>query len=295
MKLIAIDLDGTLLSADGTISEENRNMIYDVQHRGDMVTICSGRSVQDIYVILQKANICCPIIAANGAIIYDGKNIISEVEMDIGTAKSLTNYLFNSRYYFEIYTMDGIQMSISGKDILIEESEAVRQKMAENGKDNNKQQEWEDWVHEQIAIQLKQNGIIIKSSFEDMLKSLQNSSLKVYKIFVLSFDSRKLGKLRNRLAGNRSISVTTSGWTKLEIAHPSVNKGAGLRTLAKHYGISMDNTVAIGDNLNDLPMFQVVGNSIAMGNASDKIKEKCTHTTKSCHDNGVAYALKYYV
>lgn len=276
MQLIAIDLDGTLLSESGRISAENRDMIRHMQKQGKTVTICSGRAIQDITGILEEAELQCPIIAANGAIIYDGRETIAEFDLGAKTFAEITADLIENDYYFEVYTNKGIQIFTSARDIL--EKERVAGNFSE------------EWAREQIDIQLAQKGLLHRPSYEEMLMGLS-----VYKIFVLSFDKEKLGLLRKELTATNRVSLTTSGWTKLEIAHREVSKGNGLRLLAGHFGIPMEKTVAIGDNQNDLPMFEVAGTSIAMGNADDSIKSRCTFTTKSFDENGVAYALKNFV
>ncbi|MCU9614410.1 Cof-type HAD-IIB family hydrolase [Caldibacillus lycopersici] len=282
MKLIALDMDGTLLSEDGTISKDNRDMIYRCQDKGDIVAICSGRSLQDILGILEDAGIDCPIISSNGAHVYDGERTVAEFCMSSIAAKEITERLVNENYYFEIYTHQGVQIFTSGREQLKAEIEKLRKDKADFPV---------KWAYEQIEIQYNQKGLLYSSTFDHT----KIQDLQIYKVFVLSFDRGKLKRLEVSLAENELVSLTTSGWTKLEIAHPEVSKGNGLKILAAHYQIPVENTIAIGDNLNDLPMFKVAGTSIAMGNASDEIKAQCTYTTKCYHENGVAYALEKFV
>lgn len=89
--------------------------------------------------------------------------------------------------------------------------------------------------------------------------------------------------------------MTTSGHTKLEIAHADASKGHALQFMAGHLNIPMENTVAIGDNFNDLSMFEAAGISIAMGNAEEQVKARSTYVTKTHNENSVAHALRTYI
>lgn len=281
MQLIAIDLDGTLLTKDGTISAENREAILRMQEQGKIVTICSGRAPQDIDGILQEAEIQCPVISANGAVVNDGKEMIAEFSMGTEPFNEITANLIENDYYFEIYTNKGIQLFIDALEILRKE---IR-RLSQGDKDFPT-----DWAYRELDIQLSQKGLIKLPSYEHLL-----TGLNVYKVFVLSFDKEKLSALKEQIVANEAVSLTTSNWDKLEIAHPEANKGYGLRILADHLGIPMEETVAIGDSINDIPMFEIAGTSIAMGNANDSIKKMCTYTTKPFDENGVAFALREFV
>ena len=82
MKLIAIDLDGTLLSRTGVITKANQEAIRRRQEQGDIVTICSRRSIHDIEELLKRSDLVCPILSGNGAIgFYENERIyrISEL------------------------------------------------------------------------------------------------------------------------------------------------------------------------------------------------------------------------
>ncbi|NGY88269.1 HAD hydrolase family protein [Bacillus megaterium] len=73
------------------------------------------------------------------------------------------------------------------------------------------------------------------------------------------------------------------------------NKGNGLKVMAKYFGIPLEDTVAIGDQFNDIPMFKVAGLSIAMANAEQEVKELSDVITLTNDENGVAYAIDNYV
>ncbi|RHW35547.1 Cof-type HAD-IIB family hydrolase [Oceanobacillus profundus] len=277
MRLIAIDLDGTLLSADGTISSANKEAILDVQRKGNIVIISSGRSFHDTKQILQNADLKCPIIIGNGALSFHSNSLIQRLTLSINILQDLLVMLEKSNLYYEIYTNKGILLKQNGKEILNKEIQNLQFDT--------------DWARDLVDIQYKQHGLIFVKNYLDT----DFSNLDPYKIFVFSFDGGKLSRLEKILSHRKDISITTSGSQKLEIGNVNANKGNGLKIMANYFGIPLENTVAIGDNLNDLSMFETAGISIAMGNAEDVVKEKATYITKRYDDDGVAYALRCYV
>ncbi|GAA4718516.1 Cof-type HAD-IIB family hydrolase [Brevibacillus fulvus] len=282
MKLIAIDLDGTLLSENGTISQTNREAIVEAQRLGHIVAICTGRALQDAQHILQQSGLDCPIMAGNGAVTFHGGKLIEKKTLPADVVSEILTMLFQEDIYAELYTNEHIVIQQDGKAQLRDEIG----KLAE--RDDSFPREW---ALEQCNIQFAQYGIQWVAEIRD--KQLADSG--IYKIFAFSFDRRKLQTMRQKLEERTDISLTTSGWTKLEIAHPAASKGNALVHLARLLHISPAETVAIGDNYNDLSMFQAAGTSIAMGNAAAEIKQHCTYTTLSCGEDGVAYGLRKYI
>lgn len=282
MKLVAIDFDGTLLSADGTISRENVQAIHEAQEQGHIIAICSGRSLHDTENILLNAGIECPVITGNGAIAYHSDAPIKKWIMPENVVTELLPLLEEEGYYYELYTNQGIYLMHKGKGQLEEEIRMVKEKDAEFPV---------EWAANEVEIQFRQYGLHYFNQYAD----IDIADLEIYKIFVLSFNKERLKALRDRLAGRQDLSLTSSGWTKLEIAHKEVSKGNALAYMANHLKIPMEDTVAIGDNLNDLSMFEVAGMGIAMGNAVDELKELSTHITRNYNEDGVAHALRTYV
>lgn len=282
MKLIAVDLDGTLIKKDRSISAENVKAIKAAQEKGDIVAVCSGRSLQDTEDILKLAGLDCPMMVGNGAWTYqDGENI-DQLVMPEGITEELLPELENEEWYYEIYTNQGVMLLEGGKERLRAEVRKVQEENEEVTK---------AWSEEEMSIQYAQHGTGYIKDYRDV----DPATAEIYKIFVLSFDRKRLKKLRDRLNPRKDISLTSSGITKLEIAHPSVSKGYALRRMAEEMGVPLENTAAVGDNLNDLPMFEIAGTSIAMGNAVEEVIAAGDYVTKSYMEDGVAYALKNYL
>lgn len=281
MKLITVDLDGTLLAEDSTISEENITAIHQAQKAGHIVAVSTGRSVDDVQEILRKAGLECPITAGNGGKSYDGGHLMEELLLSEYTVQETIQQLEENQMYYELFTQDGLLMDKSKMEFLNEE---IEQYYGEAEKNAN-------WTANIMETQLEQHGIVPISDFN----RLDLSHYDVYKIMIICFDLEKLAYLRKELSTKTDLSLTTSGNEKLEISHAAANKGNSLKMMVDYFTIPLENTVAIGDSMNDYPMFQAAEMSIAMANAREQLKEISTYLTKSNTENGVAHAIKKYI
>ena len=128
MRLIAIDLDGTLLSEDGSINQVNTKAIWEVQRQGNIVVIASGRHFHEIKQILQNAGIQCPIISGNGAISFHKGRIIHKFLLPEKVILEIIEVLDKNSFYYEIHTNKGIFIQQDGGDLLNEEIKTFKNK-----------------------------------------------------------------------------------------------------------------------------------------------------------------------
>ena len=101
----------------------------------------------------------------------------------------------------------------------------------------------------------------------------------------------KLKKVKEDLAQIEDIEITSSWFNNVEIMHKGVNKGEALKALINYLGIDKDDVIAFGDNYNDLPMLELAGIGVVMGNANDEVKEKGDYITAKNTEDGVAKAI----
>lgn len=282
MKLIAIDLDGTLLSDDGTISNVNINNLHRVQKQGHIVVISSGRSLHDTKQIMEDAGLDCPIITGNGAVAFYGGKIIQNHYLPVDVTSKMMEIVEENGLYYEMYTKKGVMVEEDGMDAIQKEIKRMQEEV------DDFQLEHANHI---VDTQYKQHGLIYVPQYKDV----DFTSLEVYKIFVLSFNVEQLSKLRDVLIKRNDISLTTSGAQKIEIGNPESSKGNALKFIAGYFGIDLKDTVAIGDNFNDLSMFKVAGMGIAMENAEPIVKEQADYVTKHHNENGVSIALQRHV
>lgn len=276
MNLIAIDLDGTLLGKDGKISEANQEAIRKRQAKGDIVAFCSGRSLHDMQTIAEVSNLDVAFICGNGSLTSVNGEIIRSQILAGDKLKELMAEVSKAELYFEIYTNKGVYVEKNRQPILEKEKQELF--------DAPEEREGADTI---IQLQQKQYGLV---QVDDYLAA-GVLDLEPYKLFILTFRRQELEKLEDKWKDRADISLTTSGYQKLEIAHPDASKGNALAELAKYYNVSKENTIAIGDNFNDISMFQYAGTAIAMQNAEPDVKEYADHITRYNDEAGVSYAL----
>ncbi|MGE7863689.1 Cof-type HAD-IIB family hydrolase [Bacillus mobilis] len=282
MKLIAIDLDGTLLSGNKMISKENADAIRKCQEAGHVVTICTGRSIVDIERLLLEVNLECPIIAENGALIYKDKKMMKRYPIENMQALEIVDYLEENGLYYQLYTNKGVYVPDYGVESVRNEIEYVK-----NSKESFDVKELETIA----ALYLEHTAFHGAES----CKPIVETDIHVHKLLPFSYDIEKLKKLKAAFLHNTDLAITSSYWHNLEINHRDAQKGNGLYTLAEHLNIPVENTVAIGDGLNDVSMMEKANISIAMGNAVEEIKAMCQYETLSNEEHGVAHALYKYV
>ncbi|MDK2801197.1 MAG: hypothetical protein PWP27_1865 [Clostridiales bacterium] len=268
IKLIAIDLDGTLLNSNKEISQKNISTIGKVMDKGIKIVICSGRIFMGARIYSKMIRVKEPIIACNGAIVRDmitGASIHEEL-MDVEDCKRVVDTLHNSNIYFHAYVGD----SMVSERL---EFSTLRYKQI------NERFDEEDRVN-----------IHIVDNVWDYIEEMGNP---VTKFVVMSEDIDHLMAIRTKLKKIPSIELTSSDKNNFEIMRRGVSKGKALKILARHFGYTMNQIMAIGDNENDISMLEIAGFPVAMKNGWDEAKQLAKFVTKSNDDDGVAYALEY--
>ncbi|WP_298831296.1 Cof-type HAD-IIB family hydrolase [uncultured Planococcus sp.] len=283
MKLIAIDLDGTLLSPKMEITEENLGAIREAQNQGNMVMICSGRAPEDIQQILKKYDLSIPLAGSNGSVVQAQGRVLQSVSMNREDIIKTAEKLDEDQFPYRIYTNYGIYIPEDW-------SERVELAMKQ---EQIKVEGLSDEIYQKITEQPQKSSLI--NFFEHYSELFNRRDLTIQKFFVLTLNSSSKTALSGYLEGISTIGITSSSPLNIEVMDQHGNKGSALKRVAEHYNIPLDDTVAIGDNFNDIPMLEVAGLSVAMGNAEPQVKEVCDVVTHSNNENGVAYAINNYV
>ncbi|MFB3163923.1 Cof-type HAD-IIB family hydrolase [Neobacillus sp. 179-J 1A1 HS] len=283
MKLIAIDLDGTLLSEHTYITEENVQAIRTAQSQGHIVMICSGRAPEDIQEILKKYQLSCPLAGSNGTVVQAEGKLLGSVSMSRDNIMQIAKKLDDVRAPYRIYTNQGI---------FVPEDWSERVNTDLQG-DTIKVDGLSDELFKRITEQPQQSDLI--KYFRDYHELFGREDLKVQKFFILTLNHQKKSELTTYLSNISGATATSSGPMNIEVMDQDGNKGNALKIVADYYGISMDDTVAMGDSFNDIPMLKIAGFSIAMGNADPAVKQLCKTVTLSNSENGVSYALEQFI
>ena len=274
IKLIASDMDGTLLNHNHKIPKENVELINYAKNQGIEFVVATGRAYYEALPALNEENINCDVISFNGGIVYDKNgNIISITPMLPKDLYYTIEILKSFDISYQLYTKNTIYTTSIETDI-----NAYIDLIRSNGYEP-------DVEHLRAEAQQKLDvGYITEvENIELYLNEKENPPIK---IIAISNDISKLENAAKLLSENTSISVTSSGANNIEIMHKNATKGEALKEIAKIYGINLENAVAIGDNLNDQAMLDIVGYSVAMKNGNTILKEQAKYVTEKTNSEG---------
>lgn len=272
MKLIGIDLDGTLLNSEQKISEKNVNALKELS-QDFLPFICSGREVEDIKMILKKSNFTLPVVGLNGALGYDGDKLIFEFSFDPQSVREANRII--SRFPTKVYTNRGSYESQNYKD----EMQKVFREIGS------------EFSIEELNYELDYEKTISSTAYESIEEVISQEDIKIYKLFIFIPNRQVKKKIYTRLGEVANISVTESAAVNLEIVPNNVSKGFVFDHMRKIYNLNDPLKIAIGDSLNDLEMFKSADLSFAMANGHKTIKEIADHITVTNDEDGVSEAL----
>lgn len=281
MRLIATDLDGTLLNEKHEISKENADAIQKAKDAGVEIMVATGRSYNAAKKPLDKVGLTCPIICLNGAKIYNKEGqIISTAPLEINSCKSIQHTCQKEGMYFELFTNKGGFSESRDKflEVMVDIAATANPDIDE------------ETIRSRASERFQEEEIKITNDFEALFNQ---PDIEVYKILAFSLQEQQLSNVYHQLKTNGQLAITSSGESNLEFNHPDAQKGIALEGFAKQAGIDMKDVMAIGgDNYNDVSMLKMAGRGVAMGNANDEIKKLADFTTTSNLDNGVAHAIE---
>lgn len=275
IKLVALDLDGTLFDNSSHISERNLTAIRSITDKGIHVVISTGRPFEGIPFDQIKGTGINYAITANGSGIYEistGK-CLYENAMDEELVTPILNFLLTRDIHMDAF--------IGGKGYTPVQCVETAQKLT-------------------VPSSIKNYIIATRTRLDNILQFIHENQLKVQKM-TLNFYPAADGTLIDRetvrkfLVSNPSITTVCGGYNNLEFTRADANKGVGLRKLAEILGVNPDATMAIGDTENDLAIIEAAGIGVAMGNATDAVKARADYVTTTNTKDGVAAAIEHFI
>ena len=274
IKLIASDMDGTLLNSDHKIPKENVELIKFAQKNGIQFVVATGRAYYEALPTLNDENIKCDVISFNGGIIYDKNgNIINITPMKLKDLYYTIEILKSLEISYQLYTKNTIYTNSIETDIT-----AYIDLIRANGEEPNEQH-----LRQEAKNRLELGHITEVDNIELYLNQEDNPAIKVIGI---SNDLEKLKHATELLSGNENISVTSSGANNVEIMDKKATKGEALKIVADIHDINLKNAIAIGDNLNDQAMLDIVEYSIAMKNGNKELQKNAKFITEKTNSEG---------
>ena len=274
IKLIASDMDGTLLNSNHKIPQNNIELIKFAQKNGIEFVVATGRAYYEALPALNDENIKCDVISFNGGIIYDKNgNIINITPMKLKDLYYTIEILKSLDISYQLYTKNTIYTKSIETDIT-----AYIDLIRANGEEPNEQH-----LRQEAKNRLELGHITEVENIELYLNQEDNPAIKVIGI---SNDLEKLKHATELLSGNENISVTSSGANNVEIMDKKATKGEALKIVADIHDINLKNAIAIGDNLNDQAMLDIVEYSIAMKNGNKELQKNAKFITEKTNSEG---------
>ncbi|WP_422484350.1 Cof-type HAD-IIB family hydrolase [Gudongella sp. DL1XJH-153] len=269
IKLIAIDMDGTLLNSSNKLTERTKKAIAMAKEKNVEVVLATGRVLKSALHYANLLNLDSYIAACNGAILVDNKgNDIYRKPINKKKLEKIMEIGHDMSVYFHFYNEDTFFTRTYVKEI-------VDYYSSSNGK----------FTGQSIDVD-------IYKSIRDIAERVD---LDVFKFLFIDNDLDKLIQLKKRLGSIEGISISKSWTNNLEVMEEGVSKGRSLEHLCRLMNISLNNTMAIGDNENDLSMLEIAGISVGMGNGAKSVLEKVYYVTEDNNHDGVAQAIEKFV
>lgn len=253
VKLIASDMDDTLLNSHHKISEENKIAIQKAIDAGIVFIIATGRLYKGAVPFARDLGLDIPMITYNGALVkgsMSGK-VYYEHKMKLETAQKVLDYCKEHDYYVQFY---------SGND------EILVEKITDYS----------------IAYQN-----IIGTPITGIGEEFYNAKEAPFKMLLVvegnEFEQR-WQELEKEFAG--LLDITSSKTNFLELMEPGVNKWEAVKAVAATYGVKPEEILCVGDSNNDLPMIANAGIGVAVANAKEKVKTNAKYITARTNDEG---------
>jgi 5-amino-6-(5-phospho-D-ribitylamino)uracil phosphatase len=283
IKLLALDLDGTLLNSSGQIPTANKHAIKLAENAGVLVTIATGRRFRDALPIALQLDLNAPVVCHNGALLKFAE-----------TLETVHASIIPCETVFEIIRV-GKEF---GGDALVScnpntKGTLLYDRISDDNVPLKRYVEWskklhgddaEDAVHHVAKLEeVVADEQVIHISFSGMCEPM----------------SRLQAFLQAELGESVSIFATVYphlDFTLLDILPPNTSKATGLQRLAEIHHLTSENVMAIGDNYNDLEMLLYAKTPVVTGNASaGLLADENFYKTLSNDENGVAAAIEKFI
>ena len=268
-KLIALDMDGTLLNSRKEISEKTKEMIRRAAAEGKHVVLSTGRGVAELTEYLEQLPEVRYLDCTSGAMVYDCKE-----------QKILANDPIcdpDMRKILSLAKERDVMIHFLTTKSLVEQSKF----------------EVIDKYNMGIYHELFRKAA---DKCEDICRTYEEKGELISKCNLYHRSSEDRAAMKETIESMRlSVSAVYSEIASLELTAAGVNKGTGLVKLCEHLGISVDETIAVGDADNDIAILKTAGLAVAMGNAEEYVKALADVVVADCDHDGCAEAIEKYL
>lgn len=266
IKLIAVDLDGTLLDSKKRLSGTNRQALVQCAQNGVWVVPCTGRTVSGIPEEIKTIPGIRYAITTNGAVIEDmeEKKVIDTRMLSKELALELLRFVDQYRVMYDPY---------------IDRRGITEPRFFEHLPEYGLTPELQEMVRQTRDV------------YPNIIEFVERNNKPVEKINLFFDDMEERARVRTELEKRTDILVTSSLYNNLEINSPDATKGAALARLASYLGLKREETMAFGDGENDFSMIQEAGIGVAMKNGKEELLAAADYITDTNDEDGVAAAI----
>lgn len=259
IKLVAIDLDGTLYNSDSKVSPENREAITKCLKKGIKVIITTGKTIYSVSNIIDQLNLVDPQIVSGGAAIIDSnKNILFKLNIPLDLGNEVVLLCRKHKQGLALSAEDGL--------LYYEKDHPGIDFIAETGDKTVK--------------------------VDDLIKDNITSKALVFTVPIEAKD--EFNQIMEKEFGHK-LKLRRGGPVFLNVVNKNAGKAFALNKILEQFGLKSSQVAAIGDSENDLGMLNLAGLAIAMGNAPEAVKVAADTVVSNNDQNGVAEALYKYV
>ena len=265
-QLVAIDIDGTLLTSDKTIHPDTIEQINEASKKGIYIVYCSGRAPAEMKDIIKLLPSIRYGVCLSGALVYDFKEFKTIYANSI--SKEDVNKIIEAAK-----EDDGMIQFLTEKESIVRKDQITHMSDFKMG------------IYQPMYLK-------IAKTVEDM--NIEAEKYEFIPKVNIYFHSTQARQKAYEKIKNLSLSFSFGEETALEITAKNVNKGNGLSELFNYLGINNKQIIGIGDADNDLSFLKMVGLPISMGNANENVKSICKDFTDDNDHNGVGKAINKY-
>lgn len=287
-KLVAIDLDGTLLNSYGEVSKATREALLEAKERGIEVVLASGRPISSTESIATDLGVDNYLISGNGSAVYDIKKqeVIYDRFLRKDQVLKIADECEKNSFFYNVYTEDEVIASSLNYNVLFYSKENLK-KVEEKRTHINVVQNIRRYIEESgkdkfLKITVCDESKFIFNSIMRKLKMIQGID-----VLEVAYMSRKKIK-----SGTEDVEIQ---YYYTEITNENVNKWTAVEFLMDKLGVQREEVVTIGDNMNDKEMIENAGLGIVMGNSNPTMKELADAVVADNNSEGVLEALNKFV
>lgn len=262
IKMIALDLDNTLLNSKKEISQRNTHDLQLLHQQGIHVVLCTGRPINAIWPYIEQLGLTQPddyTVTYNGGLVVNNQSrkVLSHLAFSLNDLNPLFNFVKQENLPLDLLDFDRVY---------------------------------------EISDQPRSIYKTVVKNIEFVDRSFNELPHQEYAKAVLAIDPNKLSQVKNQLPDDlkRAYHIVQSQPMILEFLPKQVNKAAGLKPLLSHFNLDYSNLMTFGDADNDLEMIEAAGQGVVMANGLPEVKAVADALTDTNDNDGVALYLEHY-